>query len=64
MNENVEEQPMVEYTTRGLWLEYADSLVSLKMIAEINGAWSQRREAGFNTYHVTREGNGSKYTDL
>lgn len=38
MNEDVEEQPRVDYTTRGLWLEYADSLVSLKMIAETNGA--------------------------
>lgn len=38
MNEDVEEQPMVEFTTRGLWLEYADSSVSLKIIAETNGA--------------------------
>lgn len=38
MHEDGEEQPMAEYTTRGLWLEYADSLVSLKIIAECNGA--------------------------
>lgn len=34
--EDVEEHPMVEYT-RGLGLEYADSLFSLEMVAETNG---------------------------